>query len=349
MHFNLCEHHTPTGFKNPDPGFEDRGFNDLIRWGIIDRLSGKKQSKHKNYAFRGAYQHDLFTSVHQNTYALTWIGHSSFLITINGINILTDPVWSRRCSPYRFIGPERCMAPGIPFEALPEIDLVLISHNHYDHLDINIIKQLGNTPTYFIPLRVGTPFNRIGITNLSEYDWWDRETFRDIRITSTPAQHFSGRGLRDRNKTLWCGWIVEYKDFRLYFAGDSGYFSGFREIGRRFGPLDIACLPIGAYLPRWFMKPFHLSPDEAVQAFLDLNARTFVAMHWGTFDLADEPMDDPPLRLKEEISRRGLDPSMFWILQHGESRLYQSPASHHLSSGDLYLDTVNPRGNTSQV
>ncbi len=347
MNFHRHEHHSPTGFKNPDPAFEDRGFKDIIRWGIIDRLSGRKPAKPRHYTFKSVYQRDLFISAHQNTYALTWVGHSSFLITVNGINILTDPVWSKRCSPFQFIGPERHMAPGIPFEDLPQIDLVLISHNHYDHLDLNIIKRLGNKPKYFIPLRVGTPFNKIGITNFSEQDWWGRETFRDIQITSTPAQHFSGRGLRDRNETLWCGWVIEHKDFRFYFAGDSGYFSGFREIGQRFKSIDIAFIPVGAYLPRWFMKPFHLSPDEAVQAFLDLKASTFVAMHWGTFDLADEPINDPPLRLQEEILRRGLDSSVFWILQHGESRSYQSSASHYLKSGQLYLNAVNQQGNTS--
>jgi len=320
MHFDLLEHHTAIGFKNPEPDFEEKKFRDLLKWGIIDRIKGIRPQHPDHYSFPLVYQKNDFKHAHEMPIALTWIGHSSYLITLNGINILTDPIWSDRCSPLQVFGPKRYAVPGIPFEDLPPIDVVLISHNHFDHLDRDTIRRLGNKPRYFIPLNLKPFFDQLGITNISEHDWWEGDSFKNLQITSTPAQHFSGRGLRDRNKSLWCGWIVSISSFKLYFAGDSGYFSGFREIGNRFGPIDIALIPIGAYLPRWFMKPVHLSPAEAVQAYLDVKAEIFIATHWGTFDLADEALDDPPVKLREEIIRKKLNPDLFWIFRHGESR-----------------------------
>ncbi len=340
MNFNLREHHTETGFRNPEPDFEEKKLKDLIKWGLIDRLKGNRPVKPEQYSFRIDYQRDRFMKAHQSPFALTWVGHSSFLITINGINILTDPIWSDRCSPVQFIGPKRYVDPGIPFDDLPKIDIVLISHDHYDHLDVRTIKRLGNKPKYFIPLNLSTFFSKIGITNLSEHDWWSGDTFMNLRIISTPAQHFSGRTWTGRHKTLWCGWVIETPDFKMYFAGDSGYFSGFREIGRRFGSFDLALIPIGAYLPRWFMRPVHLSPGEAVQAYLDVNARYFIATHWGTFDLADEPLDDPAVKLKEEVLKRGLNLELFWTLQHGESRVLNLPAVKSSLSEKVSVEIV---------
>ena len=320
MKFDQLEHHTQIGFRNPEPGFDEKKFRDVIKWAIADRLKGKRPARPSSYNFKIVYDPESFQRHYEKPFAVTWIGHSSFLISINGLHILTDPVWSNRASPFRTIGPRRLVAPAVPFADLPRIDIVLISHDHYDHLDLNTVRRLGNSPRYFIPLKLSPFFRRQGITNISEHDWWEKESYKNLDITATPAQHFSGRSFTNRNKTLWCGWVVRSDKINFYFAGDSGYFTGFREIGRRFGPLDVSFLPIGAYLPRWFMRPVHMSPEEAVQAWLDLGSDIFIATHWGTFDLADEPLDDPPIKLSQEISRRELHRENFWLMQHGETR-----------------------------
>jgi L-ascorbate metabolism protein UlaG (beta-lactamase superfamily) len=338
MKFDRKEHHTATGFKNPEPGFEQKNFKDLLQWTILDRVKGRRPARPERYDFPISFDPDQFKRSLAGPASLTWIGHTSFLITINGVNILTDPIWSDRCAPVQFAGPKRHVPPGIPFAELPPIDIVLISHDHYDHLDLRTIKRLGNRPLYFVPLKLRSFFIDLGITNVSEHDWWDGDTFNRIKITATPARHFSGRGLWDRNRTLWCGWMIETSSSKLYFAGDSGYFGGFREIGRQFPGIDLALLPIGAYLPRWFMKPVHMSPEEAVQAFVDLKARLFVATHWGTFDLADEPLDDPPQKLKDEILRKGLDQDHFWILEHGESRALDLSATDNIGHRHMILE-----------
>jgi N-acyl-phosphatidylethanolamine-hydrolysing phospholipase D len=320
MNFDKQEHHAGNIFRNPEPGFEEKKFTDFLKWVIIDRLKGKRPPRPSSYNFKEVYHPDSFRRQHSDSSAITWIGHSSFLITLNGVHILTDPVWSDRASPSSLIGPKRSVTPGIPFSDLPKIDIVLISHDHYDHLDLKTIKRLGNSPRYFIPENLGSFFHSQGITNISEHDWWESGAYKNLRITATPAQHFSGRSLTDRNRTLWCGWVIRSDIFNLYFCGDSGYFSGFREIGRRLGPFDFSLLPIGAYLPRWFMQPVHMSPEEAIQAWIDLGSDIFIATHWGTFDLADEPLNDPPEKLYLEISRRSLNMELFWVMQHGETR-----------------------------
>ncbi len=220
------------------------------------------------------------------------------------------------------MGPKRHVPPGIAFEDLPLIDVVIISHNHYDHLDRLTIEQLGNKPLYFVPLGIGDFLDDLGISHYEELDWWDTITFNGVKFVCAPSQHFSNRSVFDRNKTLWASWIVVGSEQRIYFGGDTGYFPGFTEIGEKYGPFDIAAVPIGAYLPRWFMGPVHLSPQEAVDAFIDLNADKFLPIHWGTFELADERLDNPPRILKNEIARRELNPDDFWLLRHGETRIY---------------------------
>ena len=206
------------------------------------------------------------------------------------------------------------------FEDLPEIHVVLISHDHYDHLDRFTLKRLGNKPFYLIPLCIGKYLRKWGIDNYRELDWWDNVEYQSLDFTCTPSQHFSGRGMFNRNKTLWCSWAVRGKTGSFYFAGDTGYFPDFKEIGKRFGPFDLVCLPIGSYLPKWFMGPVHTSPGEAIRAFQDLNGRIFLPVHWGVFMLADDPLDLPPAVLREEIERNELKNKHFWILKHGETR-----------------------------
>ena len=316
-------HHTADGFKNPWPGFEDRGLVEILRWGIWDRVTGKKPETKDHYDFPPGEHNINFLRKNRSEFTLTWIGHSTMLIQIDGVNILTDPVFSNRCSPVQWAGPERQVKPGIDFDDLPDIDLVIISHDHYDHLDKITIKKLGSKPFYLVPLGIGEFLKDEDINRFEEKDWGDSITFNKLKIICTPAQHFSGRKGVDKNKTLWASWIIKGKSARIYFGGDSGYFPGYVQIGEQYGPFDLVMLPIGAYLPHWFMSPVHMDPAEAIQAYRDLKADIFVPIHWGTFDLADEPLDEPPQKLRNEISKAGLDSTKFWILKHGETRIFE--------------------------
>ncbi|KAF0810927.1 beta-lactamase fold Zn-dependent hydrolase [Alcanivorax sp. S71-1-4] len=254
---------------------------------------------------------------------LTWIGHATFLFRHGDTNLLTDPVFSERVSPVQWAGPKRYTPPALTVDQLPPIHKVLISHNHYDHLDLHSVRALhgrfGEQITWYVPEGVGDWFRKRGIHNLVELGWWQSAPHPQGEAFFVPAQHFSGRTGTDRNRSLWGGWIIDIDGFRLYFAGDTGYGSCFSDIGDVFGGVDLALLPIGAYAPRWFMQPVHVNPDEAVQIHLDVKARRSVAMHWGTFVLTDEPMDEPPIQLRAALETRALDPADFLVLQHGET------------------------------
>ena len=255
---------------------------------------------------------------------VTWIGHATLLVQLDGVNVLTDPHWSARASPVSFGGPRRLMPPGLRFEDLPPIHVVVISHDHYDHLDVDTVKRLAaaHRPRFLVPLGLKAWFADLGITDVDELDWWDERVVHGLTLTCVPAQHFSGRTLWDRNRRLWSGWVVAGRERRLYFAGDSAYFEGFKEIGARLGPFDLAAIPIGAYLPPVIMKASHTTPEEALAAFADVRARALVPIHWGTFDLADEPLDEPPRRLRDEARRLKLGPDRVWLLRHGETRRF---------------------------
>ena len=244
--------------------------------------------------------------------SVTWVGHSTFLIQLDGVNLLTDPHWGDRASPVGFAGPRRLVPPGLSFENLPRIHAVLISHDHYDHLDEMTVRRLAleHHPRFFVPLGLKAWFTDLGITDVVEFDWWDHQTFRGLTITCTPAQHSSGRGLRDQNLRLWSSWTVAGRDRRFFFAGDTGYYSGFKEIGARLGPFDLALVPIGGYSAYGAHHPNHVSPEEALRVFEDVRGRRMAPMHWGTFDLNREPFREPPERLMREAVRRGLEASM---------------------------------------
>lgn len=255
----------------------------------------------------------------------TFVGHSSVLIQTGGVNVLCDPVWSMRASPFSWIGPRRHRAPGIRFEDLPPIDIVLQSHDHYDHLDIPTQRRIASQwqPKFILPLGVRTRFERHHIApigQISELDWWQAiVTAENLKITCVPARHFSGRGLRDRNKTLWCGYVIEGPAGVIYFAGDTGCGSHFQEIRRRFPEIRLAFLPIGAYLPQWFMGPVHISPADAVRAHEELSAATSIAIHFGTFRLADDGEDQPAKELEQALASRK-EANRFWLLGSGEGR-----------------------------
>jgi N-acyl-phosphatidylethanolamine-hydrolysing phospholipase D len=239
--------------------------------------------------------------------SLTWIGHASFLVRLDGATFLTDPVWSDRASPLSFAGPRRLVPPGVPLEVLPKVDVALLSHDHYDHTDLPTVRLLAaHGVPFVVPRGVGELVRGAGGVTAGELGWWESVGVAGVTVTCVPSRHFSGRTIRDRNHRLWAGFVVSGKTRRFYHAGDTAIFDGFAEIGRRTGPIDVALLPIGAYEPRAMMGPIHLNPEEAVQAALDLGARRAIGMHFGTFDLADEPLDEPPRRFLAEAARRGL-------------------------------------------
>lgn len=247
---------------------------------------------------------------------VTFINHATLLIQLDGINILTDPIWSERTAPLPFIGPRRHRAPGIRFDDLPPIDIVLVSHNHYDHLDIPTLRRLQqrDRPRIVTPLGNGALMRRHGVDDAIELDWWQASD----RVTVVPARHFSARGLSDRNRNLWGGFVIHGAAGSVYFAGDTGWGAHFAEIGARFAPIRAALLPIGAYLPRWFMRPAHVTPAEAVDAHAALRARTSIPMHYGTFALGDDGIDEPLRDLQSALAAKG-SPD-FAILDHGEGR-----------------------------
>ncbi len=254
---------------------------------------------------------------------VTWVNHSTVLIQTEKINILTDPIWSERVSPVSFAGPKRHRAPGLRFEDLPRIHVLLISHNHYDHFDTPTLKRLArrgsDQPIVFCPLGLEKPLRRIGFSEVHELDWWQDQTWGEMRLHCVPAQHFSARWPWDRNKTLWCGWIVEAAAGDIYFAGDTGFCGVFEEIQSRFPRIRLALLPIGAYDPEWFMGPIHMTPEQAVEARSILRAEVVLGIHFGTFALADDGENDPVDRLQQALQGRD-DADRFWIFEEGEGR-----------------------------
>jgi L-ascorbate metabolism protein UlaG (beta-lactamase superfamily) len=256
-----------------------------------------------------------------NSVVVTFVGHATFLIQAPGTAVLIDPVFAQRASPLSFAGPRRARQPGVRLDELPPISLVLLSHNHYDHCDLG---SLGLLERRFHPEAVTPPGNgrllrAAGFGKIEELDWWETSSAASLTITVTPAQHFSARTPFDRNRALWGGFLMEVAGRRIYFGGDSGYGDHFRQIAARLGPIDLALLPIGAYEPRWFMKDIHMNPAEAVQAHLDLGARQSVAMHFGTFQLTPEGIDQPVRELAIALDERGVPPEQFRAVGVGES------------------------------
>ncbi len=313
-------HILKNGFRNTNPAFTPPSLWDRLKF-IPSRTWAT--TFHPRTASLARVENDGSALKNNRTAStVTWVGHSTLLIQLNGVNILTDPHWSDRASPVTFAGPKRLMPPGVPFENLPPIELVLISHDHYDHLDVETVRRLAQIhhPLFLVPLGLKAWFAEFGITEVEELDWWESRRVKGLTVTCLPAQHFSGRTLWDRNRRLWSSWAVAGDTKRAFFAGDTGHYEVFKEIGNRLGPFDLAAVPIGAYLPRTIMRMTHLTPEEALQLFADIRGQRFVAIHWGTFDLTEEPIEEPPQRLEAEARRLGLDLTKVWVLKHGETR-----------------------------
>jgi L-ascorbate metabolism protein UlaG (beta-lactamase superfamily) len=299
-------------FVNLD-GSTPPSISSVFKWAVSDRLLGRRQS---GSALSPAPRVALDPALVQRAPSageparLTWIGHASWLVQLDGVSLLIDPVFSDRIGP----GVKRFVPPALTPEQLPRIDAQLVSHNHRDHLDLPSLRAVGS------PIIAGlglTPFFAKSELACSELDWWGETRVGAVTIRFVPSQHWSRRGLNDENATLWGGFVIEGSSARVYHSGDTAYFDGFSEIGRRSGQLDAALLPIGAYEPAWFMNKQHMNPEQAVRAFTDLGARHFVAMHFGTFKLTDEPLDEPAKRLASEWQRRALAPAACHVLPIG--------------------------------
>jgi N-acyl-phosphatidylethanolamine-hydrolysing phospholipase D len=308
-------HHLAKGFRNLDPGYD---------YTMLGRTLSLLRRTVQREPDRGA----LPVPVRNDGAALrangteptvTWIGHATLLVQMDGVNVLTDPIWSSHAGPLGF-GPRRLVPPGLRFEDLPPIHAVVISHDHYDHLDLRTVERLVRVhhPRFFVPLGLRGWLIARGADDVVELDWWQREAYRGLTFVATPAQHSSGRGLTDQNLRLWASWAVLAPDGRFFFAGDTGYTPAMAEIGRRLGPFDVAAIPIGGYSAFTGHHPNHVSPEEGLQLFEDVRGRLLVPMHWGTFALNREPFREPPERLLAEAARRGLQRHIA-LLSQGQS------------------------------
>lgn len=299
-------------FVNLD-GSEPQGFGAVFKWSVVDRLLGRRQIK-RGAPATPSMAPDLELLRQPPAVGeparLTWIGHASWLIQLDGVSLLIDPIFSESLGP----GINRHVPPALTPPTLPHIDAQLVTHNHRDHLDLPSLRAVGRPVIAGLGLSSFFAANDLPCTELA---WWGETRVGPVAVRFVPSQHWSRRGLNDTNATLWGGFVIEGSSARLYHSGDTAYFDGFAEIGRRSGPIDAALLPIGAYEPSWFMSKQHMNPEEAVRAFVDLGAARFVAMHWGTFQLTDESLDEPPLRLEQEWQRRSLDPSACHLLRIG--------------------------------
>ena len=283
-------------YKNSNGKALEKPFKDLIKWmssdvkPILSEIEVSDDWKNIN--------------LNQDNDYIIWIGHSTFLIKKSGIVILTDPVFSDRASPFKNIGPERLIPPAIPLNQLPKIDFITVSHNHYDHLDIDSLKkisELNPDAVFLVPEGDLRLLKRKRIDNAYEFNWWETFSTDGLTFTFTPVQHWSKRGLFDRNKSLWGGWYMNFNDYGMYHAGDTGYSNDFIDTRLKLGAPKYAFIPIGAYNPEWFMAESHVNPEDAIQVMLDLEAEKAFGMHWGTFALTDEDTLEPPVRLKEAL------------------------------------------------
>ena len=343
-HFDAAKaHHAREGFQNNYTGAVNKSIGELVRWQFERLAQGLPKPPDAPTPLAAPDLESI--KRYQSDFALnpltppmmTWVGHATVLMQAGGLNVLTDPVFSKRASPAQWVGPERVQPPGIAIADLPPIDVVVISHNHYDHLDhqsvLDIarhVESLQGRPLFLVPLGLKAWFADLGLPNTRELDWWDTHTERGVTFTLTPAQHWSSRGIGDRNQTLWGAWAVTAPDLHWYFAGDTGYSKDFLDTAARFAPqhsagqgggFDLALIPLGAYQPRWFLAEQHVNPEEAVQIHEDLKAKQSVGIHWGTFALSDESLDQPPKDLAIARAAKNISSGDFSVMAIGETRV----------------------------
>jgi L-ascorbate metabolism protein UlaG (beta-lactamase superfamily) len=310
------DHFDGTVFRNQNPqSTAGRSLGDFLRWQRTSRAT-PWPAWVENRATPS-----LPPALETGEIAFTFINHITYLVQFRGLNVLTDPVYSERVSPIQWSGPRRVRDPGLAFDALPRVDTVLVSHSHYDHLDIDTLLRLEAThrPLFLTGLGNRAFLEEHGLGRVQELDWWESVEREGHRYTCVPAQHWSGRALSGRNRTLWGGFVIEASNRKVYFAGDTGYWDHFREIRARCGRMDVEMLPIGAYEPRWFMQDMHMNPDDAVRAHLDLDAVLSIGTHYGCFQLTDEGIDEPLRQLELARRRHGVRAEVFRALETGET------------------------------
>jgi L-ascorbate metabolism protein UlaG (beta-lactamase superfamily) len=309
----VSDHFNGKKFNNPK-GIQPGSFKDLMKWARNRERGEWKELRDVEYGPAPVKK------VEGDSIVVTFVNHSTFLIQTQGLNILTDPVWSERASPLSFAGPKRMRPPGIRFEDLPEIDIILLTHNHYDHLDIKTMQKLASLyqPAIYTPLGGSLYLEKKGITNVTEMDWWDEADIgAALKLVCTPAQHFSGRGMFDRDRTLWSGFALMTGKGSIYYSGDTGFGDFFEQIAQRIAPVRLAFLPIGAYKPAWFMSTIHTSPFDAVKIHKILNPSVSIGMHFGTFPMADDGMYDPETDLKLALVKDSIPPEKFIAPEEG--------------------------------
>lgn len=314
----VSDHFDGRKFINPG-GVKPKGFNDLIRWARTRQRGEWKEMMHISPGPPPP------AKVEGDSIRVTFVNHSTFLIQTRGLNILIDPVWSDRASPVSFAGPRRMRPPGIRFGDLPKIDVVLLTHNHYDHLDIRTMKRLAaeHQPEIYCPLGVGRYLVKNGIRNVTEMDWWDEAGMdAGIKLICTPAQHFSGRGMFDRDRTLWSGFALQMETGSIYYSGDTGYGDFFSEIASKISPVKLAFIPIGAYKPEWFMASIHTSPADALRIHSETGSLKSIGMHFGTFPLADDGMGEAERDLMDLIKEREIGTGEFIVMDEGEGMVF---------------------------
>jgi N-acyl-phosphatidylethanolamine-hydrolysing phospholipase D len=346
------KHHTPEGFRNNYPHEANQS---VWKW-QWERLTQGTVAKAPEAGWASllpSVKPDVeFLKNNRTERTMTWIGHATVLLQTNGVNIITDPIFSERASPVQFAGPKREVPLMMTLDELPAIDVVFISHNHYDHLDVGTIVEFSKRfpqATYVVPLGFKPWLADYGVTNVRELDWWDSVTLSELKYTLVPVQHWSKRSLTDTNRMLWGGIVIDapahgstgspptgpipvreasptvrgapVEPWRFLHTGDTGYSQDFKDIGAKFpGGFDWAAIAVGAYEPRWFMKAQHVNPDEAVQIMQDVGARQAIGIHWGTFMLTDEALDLPPKDLAAALKKYNIDPARFAMFKNGEMR-----------------------------
>lgn len=320
MPYTKSDHFDGSRFHNLNRVEGDKGLWQILKWRFTSNNVEWPKENHNQS------KPQISENVEYDQCAITFINHASALIQFSGLNILTDPIFSERASPFSWLGPKRVRKPGLLLNELPKIHVVLISHNHYDHLDVPSIKQIWQTfrPLFIVPLGNADLIKSLGVENVLELDWWQSFAMNENQsIILTPAQHWSARGLFDKRKTLWGSFVVTSKNLQVFFAGDTGYSPHFKLIRERLGAMDVSLLPIGAYKPRWFMQENHMDPKEAVKAHVDLSSKMSLGIHFNTFQLSDEAIDEPQKDLSKNLLEHAIDEKAFIAPNNGQTIIYK--------------------------